>query len=744
MLALLPASAAADTVTEIIVKRDPGLSGAERRAVRADADVRLVDELPLPRTEVVAARPGDVLDALRDLNADPDVAYAELNRPIHAADVETEDLWGLERLRLFEPVEGSDDVSDLGWALSTGLGRTVAVVDSGVDDSHPDLEDRVVPGYDFVDGDADADDPDGHGTHVAGTIAAERDGVGVAGVAHQARILPLRVLDTDGSGLVSDFIQAIDFAAAQGVRIVNASLSGVGALDSEREAIEAHPEVLFVVAAGNSGTDNDTSPFAEYPCSYELPNVLCVGASNEDDERAVFSPDFASNFGETTVDVFAPGVGIRSTVPIADEEDEEEEQGYADLSGTSMATPHVAGTAALLLSQTPELTPEDVIDAVVGTAVTNPELDGLSVSDGRTDAYRALTENDADGDGVADGDDNCPVVSNPGQEDVCQPVGDDRDGDGFTDGSDDCPDEPAPYSGDGCPGVGPDPDGDGDGVLDYFDNCDDDANPNQADADGDGVGDACDPTPRGPDPDGDGVGAMDDNCLTVPNPSQADADGDGKGNACDSTPRGPDPDGDGVGAMDDNCPTVPNANQADKDRDGVGDACDWDLDGDGRANVGADNCPTVYNPSQANTDGDAYGDACDPTPWGHDADGDGKPSAFDTCPTVYGTLANGCPATVPAPQAAEVASVSATGKKRGRKRSARVVVRTTGAANVRITIERKRGRRWVRVTRRTRTTSSDRVALTVKRLKRGRHRVRISISSAAGRGSSVTKGFRVR
>ncbi len=199
LLALIPASAAANTSTQIIVKRDAGLSAAERADIRADADVRYVESLPLPRTEVVTAARGDVADALRDLNADPDVVYAERDRAIsaQALDPEDDENWGLAKIQATDA-----------WAYNTGEGRTVAVVDSGVDDDHPDLLGQVLPGYDWVDDDFNANDLNGHGTHVAGTIAAANNGDGVAGVAPDARILTLSVLNAAGSVTVSDTIKA--------------------------------------------------------------------------------------------------------------------------------------------------------------------------------------------------------------------------------------------------------------------------------------------------------------------------------------------------------------------------------------------------------------------------------------------------------------------------------------------------------------------------------------------------------
>jgi thermitase len=449
----LPTAQAAAAETRIVVGRDPGLTVAERADIRADAGVDLLRTSRLANTELVVT--DDPASALARLRRDPDVRYAEVERVRRAF---TNDEWFTEQWGL-----AAMDVPEAWSTGASGDQVTVAVVDSGVAPAHRDLVRAVAAGSrGFVGaGDTGTADGDGHGTHVAGIIAAERDNtVGITGVAPNARLMVLRALDDAGSGGDLDIAEAFDYAGDLGVPIVNASLGGEGASDVLDDAIMSHPNTLYVIAAGNNGADNDPETRTIYPCEVPAPNVICVGASTQADVPAGFS-----NFGATSVDLFAPGDAIYSTFPL---------DGYAAMSGTSMATPMVAAEAALVLDAAPELTTSQ-LKAVLLTGVDQKDAyAGRSVTGGRANAALALTEaghpppSDADADGIPDAGDACPIVAGPGTAAGC-PVNvtptpppatttptatvaptADRDGDGRSDSLDACPAEPA-HSADGCP-----------------------------------------------------------------------------------------------------------------------------------------------------------------------------------------------------------------------------------------------------------------------------------------------------
>lgn len=218
------------------------------------------------------------------------------------------------------------------WSSGQGAGIKVAVIDTGIDCTHPDLQCDFSAGTNIVEPGADPMDDNEHGTHVSGTIAGRGAGGGVYGVAPQAVLIPIKVLNAQGEGSLSDIIAGIDWAVKAGVDVINMSLGGAAQSPALKRAVEgalAHG-VVVVCAAGNSGPASDT---VGYPAGY--PGVIAVAASDRDDNVA----DFSSRGPQ--VAFVAPGVDITSTVP----------GGYAKLSGTSMASPHVAGLAALALER---------------------------------------------------------------------------------------------------------------------------------------------------------------------------------------------------------------------------------------------------------------------------------------------------------------------------------------------------------------------------------------------------------
>jgi serine protease len=258
----------------------------------------------------------------------PAAAAAATNDPLRSQQ------WGLDMIH-----------ADEAHAVSTGAGAVVAVVDTGITAGHPDLAGRVLPGYDFVDRDSDPRDGDGHGTHVSGIIAAAaNNGVGVDSVAPGAQILPVRVLDNEGTGDDATVAEGIDWATAHGADVINLSLSGqlplsglgvTGQMDDAVQRAVDHG-VVVVAAAGN-----DSLPTCENS-SYQG-RVLCVGAVDRRGQRS-----FYSSFGNGLGLVAPGGAGTGGDEDILSTWND---GGYHTLAGTSQAVPHVAGAAALLVSK---------------------------------------------------------------------------------------------------------------------------------------------------------------------------------------------------------------------------------------------------------------------------------------------------------------------------------------------------------------------------------------------------------
>jgi subtilisin family serine protease len=404
----------------VIVAYEPGTARADRAALRARHDLDAARALPLRRAEVVEIPARRSIGAVvSELEADPMVAYAEPNYVVTAFDLIPDDPRFPEEWALDNDLDTDIDAAEA-WEYTQGSADvTVAVVDSGVAYDHPDLapnlwvnqsetvetpEGRGVDddgngyvddsiGWDWVEDDGIPTDPHGHGTHVAGTIGARgNDGFGVAGVSWDVGLMPLRALDSTGSGTIADVASAFTYAGEMGADIVNASLGGAGYSNTLRAAIEGAPGTLFVVAAGNSSSDNDTTP--NYPCNYGSSNLICVAATDETGELTWFS-----SYGATMVDLAAPGEAILSTKPGG---------AFTTASGTSMATPHVSGVAALLLAHRPSATVADTTAALLDAVDPAVSLGGKTVTGGRLNAWRAL-------DPVAGTDPQPSPVPSPGQ-----------------------------------------------------------------------------------------------------------------------------------------------------------------------------------------------------------------------------------------------------------------------------------------------------------------------------------------
>ena len=278
------------------------------------------------------------------------------------------------------------------WQNSTGAGVTVAVIDSGVDAAHPDLQGNVLSGYDAIANQAGVStDPNGHGTHVAGTIAAVTgNGVGVSAIAPDTKILPVKVLDANGSGYMSDTAEGIIWATDHGAGVINMSLGSGQQVTAVTNAI-AYARSKGVVVVASAGNSRAAGSPTNWPAADA--GVIGVAATDSADRIASFST--AGSY----VDVAAPGVGIISTMPTA-------KGSYGSMNGTSMAAPHVAAVAALLKASQPALTPDQVQAALQSSAV---DLGAAGRDNdfgyGRIDAVAALA--------AASGSSTSPTTTSP-------------------------------------------------------------------------------------------------------------------------------------------------------------------------------------------------------------------------------------------------------------------------------------------------------------------------------------------
>jgi len=501
--------------------------------------------------------PEGKLEALRN---DPNVLYVEPDKIVkaYAQTLPT----GINRVEADLNSTASID------NVNNPLDVDIAIIDSGIDLNHPDINVfkyancyKTNPAGSRVtctEGDIGAEDISGHGTHVAGTAAAYDNNSGVVGVAPGARIWAVKVFPDDGNNLLSITLAGIDYVTANAsqIEVTNMSLGFIGSSSSFDTAISnsVAAGITYVVAAGNELMDvANVSPGGH-------PDVITVSAlsdwdgqsgglgsgsvtlknsdgttlctENVDDSFACFS-----NFG-TGIDIMAPGIAIRSTCIGG---------GTCLKYGTSMASPHVAGAAAIYKLNNPSATPAQIKAMLLADADPAPCANGVGGvcaddPDGVQEPLLKLPCTDNDSDGVCDNIDNCPLNTNPGQED-----------------------------------------GDNDGIGDACDNCLVTSNPDQLDMDGDGVGDGC------------------DNCVSVSNLDQLDTDADTEGDACDI-----DDDNDGLTDIFE-ISIGTNTLLIDTDNDGLSDYTEIAYDGNATSYTPGQD----LNPLSNNTDGDAYLDNAD-------------------------------------------------------------------------------------------------------------------------------------
>ena len=393
-------------VRQLIGANVIGLNSEER-----DTKFKYVLDGRLSVMELSNVKPAAAIKALQD---HPAVEYAEFNYIVSATatpnDPSYGSLWGLHNTGQSGGTADADIDAPEAWDIATGSDSVIiAVIDTGVDYTHPDLVDNMwvnpneiagdgidndgngviddVYGFSAYNNNGDPMDGHNHGTHVAGTIGATgNNGAGVVGVNWNVSIIGCQFLSPSGSGSTADAIECVDYMTnlkvnhGIDIKATNNSWGGGGFSQALKDSIDAAGDagILFIAAAGNASSNNDSSP--HYPSSYTSDAVMAIASTDRNDNMSSFS-----SYGATSVDMGAPGSSILSTV---------RNGGYSTYSGTSMATPHVAGAAGLVWSINPALSPVEMKQLLMDSGDPISPLDGRTVSGTRLNVHQALIDAD--------------------------------------------------------------------------------------------------------------------------------------------------------------------------------------------------------------------------------------------------------------------------------------------------------------------------------------------------------------
>lgn len=426
----VPVSASAGTAgsklgyveDEVLALSDQDSNQITQQAIEAISGATIQKKIAFPKSRISKKNTGKNQSVIRiKLPKNKTVAQAiaeakskglrvEPNYRVRITSVPNDELfkymWSLQNTGQTGGTANADIDATSAWNITTGSDDVIiAIIDTGIDYNHPDLAANIwtnpgeiagngldddhngyiddVHGYDFCtygghSRDSDPMDEHGHGSHVSGTIGAvSNNSAGVTGINWHCKLMSCRFLDEKGYGNTADAIDAINYAVANGAKVLNNSWGGDGYSSSLAAAITNARDngVLFVAAAGNAGADNDNSD--NYPSNYQIDNIIAVAATDDDDALASFS-----NYGKSTVHLGSPGVNILSTY-ISNQ--------YAYMSGTSMATPHVSGVAALVLAKYPSISLNELKSRLTWTGDPISSLAGKTITGRRLNAYNALT-----------------------------------------------------------------------------------------------------------------------------------------------------------------------------------------------------------------------------------------------------------------------------------------------------------------------------------------------------------------